>query len=175
MANINLKDIVNDYQKRYVNKYCTLKTNYKPYAECTIVFNTTDLFHLFGMNKLSDLRANQWIDRVLSDSFTMEYVLAHAKKHEVMSRIRHYAFLDEIFYHHQVCRCVIEKDLKHNTMQLSMVFTKNNKRKVVVLGLRASKQGCFHPVTLHEHFGHRYAGLKQTFITSVQMTDKIVS
>lgn len=167
MKRINLKDMLTDYQDNFVGKNCIVHTNYKPYSNCIIVFQLDDLYHLFGIHKLYKTTANKWVHNVLNDRFTIKDIVNHHKRNEVLDRIKHYNILHELFYGDTNFECIVEKDIQQNSMRLTLLFLKNGKKMIIVLGFRKDKHDKFHPVTLHEHYGNRYTGLRRTKITHI--------
>lgn len=52
-------------------------------------------------------------------------------------------------------------------MNLSVVFYKNEQKRIVVLGLRRDKFNNFIPTTLHESRNNIYKGSRQTAVKSI--------
>ncbi|WP_242258087.1 PBECR4 domain-containing protein [Streptococcus thoraltensis] len=166
---MDLKDIVDDYELNFCNKKCKISTSYKELPTFLVHFEITDLYHLLGIHKLkTQYRATSWIDAVKSNSFILSDYSKHTNFREVIPRISNYNFLYEIFYQFQVKVCVLEKDLVRNTMELSIVFYKDNSKKIVVIGLKKDKTGVFRVATLHETRVNKYKSIRHTMIKSIE-------
>ncbi|MDG3141466.1 PBECR4 domain-containing protein [Streptococcus suis] len=165
---MNLKDIVDDYELNFCNKKCEITTNYKELPTFLVYFEINDLYHLLGIHKLkTKYRATNWIKAVKSDSFILSKYSKHPNFREVIPRINNYNFLYEIFYQFQVNVCVLEKDLSRNTMELSIVFYKDDSKKIVVIGLKKDRTGVFRVATLHESRTNKYKSIRYTMIKSI--------
>lgn len=166
---MDIKSIVDDYGLNFAGKTCLFTTGYKQLPEFSVKFELSDLFHLLGIHKLNTgLYASKWLDEVQSGKFTLGDYFGHPSIKDVRPRIANYEFFYEVFYKDQVSICVLDKDLSRNTMRLSVVFFKEQKRQVVVLGLKRDKLGYFRPATLHEASGNPYARNRKTIIKTVR-------
>ena len=165
---VELKEILDDYELNFCHKKCTVETGYKKLPEFTVVFNATNLFHLLGIHKLhTRYTATSWIKAVRNDSFSLNDFSKRPEFKDIIPRIRNYEFFYEIFYQNKVNICVLEKDLKRNTMNLSVVFYKNEQKRIVVLGLRRDKFNNFIPATLHESRNNTYKDSRQTVVKGI--------
>ncbi|CRH91234.1 Uncharacterised protein [Chlamydia trachomatis] len=54
-------------------------------------------------------------------------------------------------------------------MKLSVVFYKDEKKKVIVIGIRKTPEGYYVPATLHESRANTYSRMKKTSIKKVSM------
>ncbi len=165
--NIDFLELLNDYDKNFCRNKCYILTNYseKPFE---IIFNISDLHHLFGIHKISDIKSMNWIAKVRSNNFSLE---TYSKKDliNIIPRIESYYFLREIFIENKVNTLILEKDINKNTMKLSLVFSANNsKQKYVVLGLRKDKRGYYRPVTLHVSRVDKYRSCRKTKIINIE-------
>lgn len=166
---MDLLEIVKDYELNFDKKQCTVYTGYKKFPEFTVLFNTEDLFHLLGIHKLdTGFRSTSWLEAVKGNEFQLGRYINHPAFKDVRPRINNYDFIYEIFYQDRVKVCILEKDLSRNTMKLSVVFYKEQRKQVVVLGLRKDKLGYFRPVTLHESRNNPYGGVKKTFVQGIK-------
>ena len=166
---MDLLEIVKDYELNFDKKQCTVYTGYKKLPEFTVLFDMEDLFHLLGIHKLNTgLRSSSWLKAVKEGNFQLEKYFRHPAFNNVRPRIKNYEFIYEIFYQDRVKVCVLEKDLDRNTMKLSVVFYKEQKKRIVVIGLRKDKLGYFRPVTLHESRNNPYSGVKKTFVKGIE-------
>lgn len=69
-VNVELKEILDDYELNFCHKKCTVETGYKKLQEFTVVFNVTNLFHILGIHKLhTKYTATTWIEAVRRGSF----------------------------------------------------------------------------------------------------------
>ena len=151
---MDLKDIIQDYELNFNNKRCIVSTGYNKLPEFTVMFDVKDLYHLLGIHKLQlNLHATSWVEQVKKDAFQLGQFSKHPVFYDILPRINNYDFIYEIFYQSKVKVCVLEKDLSKNTMHLSVVFYKQDGKKVIVMGLRKDRQGYLRPVTLHESRG----------------------
>lgn len=167
MQEVNFLDLLNDYEKNFCNKRCLITTSYtnKPLE---VVFDKLDLYHLFGIHKLSNIRAMKWVELVNNNKFSLS---AYKSKdiNEILPRIESYYFLHDVFFKNNVNVLVLGKDIKSNTMKLSIVFYKeDDKSKVVVLGLRKDSRDKYRPVTLHVSRNNKYKSYRHTTIKFVQ-------
>lgn len=169
---MNLREIVKDYELNFDGKFCTIFTNYKNFPKFTVAFDVKDLYHLLGIHKLqTGLYASSWIKAIKEDSFDLTRYKNHPDFRMIRPRINNYGFFYEIFYLDNVQICILDKDLSKNTMRLSVVFYKEHKRQVVVVGLRRDKTGYFRPVTLHESRNNPYRSVRKTIIKKVEWLD----
>ncbi|OTG47803.1 PBECR4 domain-containing protein [Streptococcus agalactiae] len=165
---VDLKEIVNDYELNFCGKRCKVETNFKHLPEFMILFDIRDLYHLPGIHKLkTKYRATNWVEAVKADVFLLSNYSKHPNFREVLPRVDNYNFLYEIFYQFRVNVCILDKDLTKNTMKLSVVFYKDNKKKLVVVGLKRDETGVFRPATLHESRNNPYKRIRHTAIKSI--------
>lgn len=166
---VDIKAIIEDYALNFAGKTCLFKTGYQQLPEFCVQFELSDLFHLLGIHKLNTgLYAGQWLEQVRGGDFDLGDFASHPSMKDIRPRVANYDFFYEIFYRDQVQVCVLDKDLSRNTMRLSVVFFKEKKRQVVVLGLKKDKLGYFRPATLHEASGNPYARNRKTVIKEVK-------
>lgn len=167
---MNIKEIVEDYELNFSGKQCLFQTSYNKLPEILVRFEVEDLFHILGIHKLdTGLRAKKWIECVKSSQFMLNDYSKHSRFSEVLPRVRNYKFFYEIFYQDKVKVCVLDKDLTRNTMKLSVVFYKDEKKKVIVIGIRKTSEGYYVPATLHESRSNIYSRMKKTVIKKISM------
>ncbi|MDT2748897.1 hypothetical protein BI362_00975 [Streptococcus parauberis] len=166
---MELKEIIQDYELNFNNKKCKIETGYKTMPFFVVSFNSNNLFHLLGIHKLNtEYRASTWPEAVMNENFILENYKRHKSFFDVIPRIENYEFLYEIFYASRIKVCILEKDLKNNTMKLSVVFYKFDKKKTVVIGLKKDiKLGYFIPATLHVNRKNTYSRYRQTIVKSI--------
>ena len=167
---MNIKEIVEDYELNFSGKQCLFRTSYNKLPEILVRFEVEDLFHILGIHKLdTGLRAKKWIEKVKKNQFLLSDYSKHSRFSEVLPRVRNYEFFYEIFYQDKVKVCILNKDLMRNTMNLSVVFYKDEKKKVIVIGIRRTSEGYYVPATLHESKSNTYSRMKKTSITKVSL------
>ncbi|WP_077321768.1 PBECR4 domain-containing protein [Streptococcus pseudoporcinus] len=166
---MDLKEIIQDYHLNFDSKKCKIEMGYKKMLFFLVSFTLNDLFHLLGIHKLkTNYRASTWIEAVASDKFVLENYKKHQNYFDIIPRIQNYEFLYEIFYAAKLKVCTLEKDLSRNTMKLSVVFYKYDKKKIVVIGLKKDKKrGYFIPATLHVNRNIPYKRYRQTVVTAI--------
>ena len=165
MKDVNFLEILNDYSNKFCKNNCLLTTNYQK-EPLKVVFNIFDLFHLFGIHKVTNLTSTEWVKLVKDNKFSLK---DYRNIEDVLPRIDSYYFLSEIFFKNNVEVLILGKDIRTNTMRLSIVFYKENyKKQTVVLGLRADKRNNYRPATLHVSRINKYKNYRKTKITNIE-------
>lgn len=171
---INYKKILDDYRKNFSNRRALIRTNYKPLEEFIVTFNTRDLPHLMGWEKIVDKRsyANNIVKLIDNEKLIYSNSRHHRNFHKIKDRMFNYEFLYEIFWEHNHDVCVMTSDMKPNPQKLDIVFFKQSSpREIIVLGLRKRyNMESFVPTTLHTESikGNQYLLRRRTRIKSIQ-------
>ena len=170
-TDINFLDILNDYKTLFNGKRVSIETNYKKISNFKVHFNTRDLPHLMGWDKIVDKKSNatNLIKFVSKESLTLETSKNHRKFHEAKNRMLNYNFIHDIFIHKNVNVCVMTSDMKPNPQRLDIVFYREKQHEAVMLGLRKEeKMGYFVPTTLHTpKLQNNYNGRRRTSIKTI--------
>ena len=106
------------------------------------------------------------IEAIRRGSFDLNKFSKRPEFKDIIQELEIMSSLYEIFYQDK-SKFVYLKDLKRNTMNLSVVFYKNEQKRIVVLGLRRDKFNNFIPTTLHESRNNIYKGSRQTAVKSI--------
>lgn len=169
MDNVTLRRLYEDYKGKFHGNICKVETNYKKLNYFIVKFNVLDLHHLFGIHKITSYKANETIEKLENNRFDLFKYKKYREFREVLARINHYDFIGEIFIDNKYNYCILDKDLRKNTMKLSVVFYKEDEDKYIVFGLRKIYNNIFVPTTLHEGRGKAtYKTFKQTKILNVK-------
>ncbi|HFI0600713.1 TPA: PBECR4 domain-containing protein [Streptococcus suis] len=164
---MELRELVEDYRKNFVGKSCQVSTNYSDLTNLIVHFQATDLYHLFGLHKITSDYASQNLSQIESGKFDLSDFKGVSCYREVTRRIALYSFIADIFMKQATEYCIIRKDLSKNSMNLDLVFFEGDNRNVKVLGLRRDKSGFYRLVTLHESSARKYARVRKTKITGM--------
>ena len=169
MDNVDLKKLYDDYKNNFHNNSCKVEINYKKLSEFVVKFNILDLHHLFGIHKLEKISASKTIKLLENNELDLVKYRNYKIINEVVDRINNYNFISEIFIDKKYNYCVLDKDLNRNTMNLSIVFYKEDEDKYVVFGLRKIYNNVFVPTTLYEGRGTAvYKSRRQTTINNIK-------
>lgn len=161
---MELKEILEDYINRFEGKICTITTNYRKYDEIRISFRRTDIPHLLGLHKQYRENSTNIVAMISAGDITI------MKLHrEVVTRVELYRYVVSVFYEKLGAECVFDKDIKPNSMNLTLAILTPNGRKTVVIGLRLGKDDYYHLVTIHEANTKKYNGLRKSKIKSIDM------
>ena len=168
---MDLLDFINDYKALFVGKICQVHTAYKAQPSFEVVISATDLHHLFGLHKVTDIYASQTLKLIESGQLSLEHFKSEKNFRDVRQRVNLYPFIKDVFLSETVEYCVIHKDISPNTMKLDVVFFEGNRRTVSVLGLRRAKDGSYRPTTLHQADARKYNRLRKTKIINIIWLD----
>lgn len=168
---INFLDILNDYKIMFNGKRVSIETNYNHLSNFKVHFNTKDLPHLMGWDKIvsKKSRATHLIKHIETESLTYETSKSHHRFNESKKRMLNYNFIHDIFIHKNLNVCVMTTDMRPNPQRLDIVFYREKQHEAVILGLRKEeKMGYFVPTTLHTPtLQNNYNGRRRTSIRTM--------
>lgn len=164
MDELCLREIFEDFSTKFSGKKCRVQTSYSKLSNFVVSFDVLDLHHLLGLHKVTPLKATDSIESIKQEKFTIESFKHHSQYSDIKPRIENYDFIEEVFHTSLLEVCILEKDIKHkNSMELSVVFFKEDYNKYIVLGLKRNiRTNTFHLVTLHETRNKKYMSYQKT-------------
>lgn len=168
---INYRKILEDYEYHFCQTMAIIHTNYKKLESFNVYFESKQLPHLMGWDKIlnSKLQPKRINSLIKKGEITVESTRKHKNFNEAKRRMTSYNYFHNIFIWQKEKICVMTNDMSPNSMKLDVVFYKENRREATILGLRkAGKMDYFVPTTLHNRsLRNPFAKRRRTFIKSV--------